>query len=439
MKATVIINKYDNIKTDTGDDIYQWMKDLFPINRSIATPGNRQTLNYIKNLIPELTLHQIPSGTDIFDWQIPQEWDVTKAYIDDEDGNRILDFADNNLHILGFSAPMDEWLTKDQLDKILYSLPERPDAIPYITSYYKRRSGFCMADNQRKSLKDCKYHAVIKSKHYDGFLDYGELILPGNSSEEIFITSYICHPSLANNELSGPVILTALARWIAQIPNRHYTYRFLLAPETIGSIAYLSQHLQHLKQYVKAGFILTCIGDDAPPSYVESRLGDCYADKIIDHILKFHDKNYSKFEYLATGGSDDRQYGSPGVDLPMVVVSRSFVDYAAYHTSDDNLTAISVNALSDSLSIMQKTIILLENDKIYQRTGLCEPQLGKRGLYPTISTLDSTSIVNIQQNLLAYSDGNHSLLDIGIRKNISALKFINLVEPLLKYDLIKQI
>ncbi len=240
MKANIILNKYDNIKIDTGDDIYQWMKDLFTINRSITALGNRKTLNYIKNLIPELTLHQIPSSTDIFDWQIPQEWDVTEAYIDDEDGNRILDFANNNLHILGFSAPMDEWLTKDQLDKILYSLPERPDAIPYITSYYKRRSGFCMADNQRKSLKNCKYHAVIKSKHYDGFLDYGELILPGNSSEEIFITSYICHPSLANNELSGPVVLTALARWIAKIPNPHYTYRFLLAPETIGSIAYLS-------------------------------------------------------------------------------------------------------------------------------------------------------------------------------------------------------
>jgi len=326
------MNKIDS------DLLFQWAIDLFPLNRSLSGKGVRSTLNYFKNITPELEIKEIASGSKVFDWNVPDEWDVTEAYIEDMRGNRIVDFSVNNLHLVGYSVPIDEILTKGELEKNIHFLRDQPDVIPYVTSYYKESWGFCLPYNMWKQMPDESYHVVIRSKHFQGSLTYGEVFLQGESSQEILLSSYVCHPSMFSNELSGPIVLIALFEFLKTLPSRHYSYRGLLLPETIGSIAYLSQNIEAMKRDIIAGWVLTCLADEGKFSYIPSRLGHSYADKM---TLFFAQKNGITLEHYSwlDRGSDERQYGAPGMDLPICSVTRTkYGEYPEYHTSADDLT-----------------------------------------------------------------------------------------------------
>ncbi|MGC9384580.1 MAG: DUF4910 domain-containing protein [Kosmotogaceae bacterium] len=424
-----------------GQKMYQWATDLFPICRSITGNGLRQTLSYIQDLLPNLKIHEIQSGTEAFDWTVPDEWNIKDAFICNERGQKIIDFSRNNLHVLGYSEPVDRWITFEELDRHLYSLPEQPTAIPYITSYYKRRWGFCVSENQRHQLRQnplAKYYVKIDSSLQPGSLTYGELIIPGETNHEVLLSTYVCHPSMANNELSGPVVTTALAKYLSKLPLNRYTYRILFIPETIGSIVYLSQHWRTMKQYVIAGFVVTCVGDRRSYSYVSSRLGNTLADRVALNILNHQVSDCKKYSFLDRG-SDERQYCSPGIDLPVCSICRSkYGEYPEYHTSLDNLSFISPEGLQESYEILKECILTLENNFMYKTKVFCEPQLGKRGLYPTLSTKESGKQVRNMMNLIAYADGEHDLIEIADIIGIPATDLIPLAQILLENDVLEK-
>jgi len=392
--------------------MHNWAKDLFPICRSITGHGARETLKYIANLLPGLEIKEVPSGYKAFDWVVPNEWNIKNAYIEDEQGNRIVDFQDNNLHLVGYSEPIDMWISFNELDNHLYSIEDQPTAIPYVTSYYSRHWGFCLTHNQRQSLKPGQYHIVIDSEFKKGVLNYAELVIKGQTNKEVLLSTYICHPSMANNELSGPVVTTALAQWLLGQKKLKYTYRIIFIPETIGSIVYLSKNLEHLKKNVISGFNITCIGDDREYSFLPSRNGNTISDKIAQHVLKNIDPKYKSYSWLDRG-SDERQYCSPGIDLPIASIMRSkYGEYPEYHTSLDNLDLVTESGLLGGFKALQKSIEILERDCILKNTILCEPQLGKRGMYPLLSTKNPSFQVRKMMNLISFCDGNHSLLEI---------------------------
>ena len=346
-----------------GLEMHKWARDLFPVCRSITGNGTRKTLRYVKNLLPNLTIHEVPSGTKAFDWTVPDEWNIRDAYIEDEDGNIIIDFKQHNLHVLNYSEPVNVWLSLEELDKHLHSLPDQPNAIPYVASYYNRLWGFCLTHEQRLKLKPGKYHAVVDSSLEPGSLSYGELILPGEEEKEVLISTYICHPSLANNELSGPVVTTALARWLMSIKSHRYTYRIVFVPETIGSIVYLSRNLDSMKKNTVAGFVITCVGDDRAYSFLQSPWGDTLADRVVKHALKYHSPNYKEYFFWEYGGSDEQQYCSPNVRLPVVSVMRSRPGtFPEYHTSLDDLSFITPSGLEGGYEVIKKYMMVLENN-----------------------------------------------------------------------------
>lgn len=391
---------------------YQLLERLFPINRSITGQGVEQSLEIIKTLLPALRILKIPSGTQCFDWVVPEEWYARNAFLEDDSGERILDFKENNLHLVGYSTPIDTILPLEELQEHLYSLEELPDAIPYVTSYYKKRWGFCLSDRQRKALKPGNYHAVIDSSFKKGSLTYGELIIPGDKEQEVLLSTYICHPSLANDNLSGPVVLTFLAEWLSSLPSRKYTYRIVYTPETIGAISYLHKNLEQLKKRVIAGFIFTCLGDERTWSYLPSRNGNTLSDRVAKYVLNKFVPTYTTYSFLDRG-SDERQYCSPGVDLPIASIMRSkYGTYPEYHTSLDNLGFVTDEGLNQSLELYKNVIGIIEKNATYKTTCLCEPQLGKRGLYPTISTKKTMGTTKDLMNLIAYADGSRDLLSI---------------------------
>lgn len=414
---------------DAGRQMYNLAERLFPIGRSLTGQGVRESLSIIKEQIPELEICQVPSGSQVFDWTVPYEWAISEGYIEDEQGNRIIDYADNNLHVMGYSISVDQWVTLEELLQYVKVEESQPDVIPYVTSYYSPKFAFCMSKNQRDSLKDGKYHMVINSRHFDGVLNYGEILLPGASDKEVLLSTYICHPSMANNEVSGPVLTCFLAKWLKSL-DRRLSYRIVFVPETIGSIAYLSKNLDVMKERTIAGFVLTCVGDDRAYSYLETRKANTLTDRVMRNVLGYHCPEYKTYSFLERG-SDERQYNAPGVDLPVCDFCRSkYAEYPEYHTSADDMTVISPEGFQGSFEVMTRVIRALEYNRYYRVTCQCEPQLGKRGLYPTESRKGIYEEVKKLTNLIAYADGTEDLIDISTRIGVPVEELIPNVEKL---------
>ncbi|WP_404338877.1 DUF4910 domain-containing protein [Pseudoalteromonas mariniglutinosa] len=421
-----------------GNEMYRWATDLYPICRSLTGQGVRETLNYLSQELTALKIMSVPSGTHVFDWTIPKEWAIEDAYLLDPNGQKVISFETSNLHVLNYSMPIDIELPLDELNNHLYSIPDMPTAIPYVTSYYAERWGFCLSQEQRDSLQDGLYRAVIKSQLFDGELNYGEFFIPGLTDKEVLISTYICHPSMANNELSGPVVTTALAKLIEQFPDRYYSYRFVFVPETIGAITFISENLAHLKAKLVAGFVLTCIGDDRNYSYLASREENTLADRVAKHVLYHHTKNNFKSFTFLDRGSDERQYCAPGVDLPVCSIMRTkYGEFPEYHTSLDDLNLISATGLAGGLEVVHKSVQLLESNKFYKVSVYCEPQLGKRGLYPTLSKMDEDyTDARTLINLITYCDGKRDLIGIAEKIGINALALIPTVDRLVSEGLL---
>lgn len=386
-----------------------------------------------------LKIHSIASGSKVFDWEVPAEWEINDAFIITPNGEKICDFKQNNLHVLNYSEGINDEISLDELQEHLYSIEDYPDAIPYVTSYYKRRWGFCIKHKDRVKLKEGKYKVFIDAKHHEnGVLNYADLLIPStqDAKDEILISSYLCHPSMANNELSSPIVATFLAKWLLELKERKYNYRFIFAPETIGSIVYLSKHLKHLQKYTKAGFALSCIGDNNAYSLIHTPSENTLADKVALYTLK-EKNNFKEFSFLDRGGNE-RQFCAPLVNLPVVGVCRTrFGDYKEYHTSKDDLNFISEKGLQGGLKAMQEIIMNLEVNEIYQNTIFCEPNLGKRDLYHTINTSLTNSQIPTSCNFLAYCDGQNDVLDIASKINIQAYELKDLIEKLKFNGLIK--
>jgi aminopeptidase-like protein len=403
--------------------------ELFPICRSITGDGVRETLEILRRDLPRLVTHEVPSGERAFDWIVPDEWNAREAYVVCPDGSRILDFADTNLHLLGYSMPVDKRVPLDELQEHLYSEPEQPDAIPYVTSYYEKRWGFCIAHDERERLREGTYRVKIDTTLEPGHLSYGELIVPGKTPDEILISTYVCHPSMANNELSGPVVAAHLAQW-AQSVSRRLTYRFVFVPETIGSIVFISRNLEHLKEHVVAGYNLSCMGDDRTYSYVPTRNGETLSDRVALHVLGHSHPEFDRYSHLDRG-SDDAQYNSPGIDLPVAMLARSkFGTYPEYHTSKDDLDLVTPEGLYGGYDAVRLCLLCLEQNEGLRATALCEPQMGKRGLYSTLSRKGDYTARRTMMNVLAYADGRE-LLEIAEMLGEPLWELLDIVETLL--------
>ncbi len=415
------------------EQMYAWCQDLWRLPRSITGQGTAETLDYLAQLIPGLEIRAIPSGTEAFGWTVPQEWNVTDAYIETLDGKRLIDWRENNLHVVGYSEPISKIMSRDDLEPHLHTCHTDPEAIPYLTSYYKSRWGFCLSQKQKDALGHGPLAVHINSKLSDGWLRYGELIVPGETSQEILLSTYICHPSMANDNLSGIVVTTALARWLLQMPNRRYTYRILFLPETIGAICYLSQHLEEMQKNTVAGFVLSCCGDRMNWTYLSSREENTLADKVAMHALGGKSWDYIDFSQR---GSDERQWCLAG--LPVCLVMRSgFGGYPEYHTSRDDLTVISQRGLEESLELHQEMICMLESNYKYKTTLPCEPFLSQYGLYPD----DPVSVRSVPDiiKVLGECDGKTDLIDLCRNTGVSSSSAIHILSQLLDRGLIVRV
>lgn len=423
---------------EIANSMHALAKELFPICRSLTGTGVRQTLDIIRRELGELSVYEVPTGTKCFDWNVPREWNISDAYIIDPEGKKICEFSDSNLHVVGYSLPINKVLTLKELQKHLHSLPEQSDAIPYVTSYYSDYWGFCLKDSERQKLKEGEYQVYIDSELKEGSLTYGELIIPGESEEEVFLSTYVCHPSMANNELSGPVVTTYLAKWLLEQKKRRYTYRIVFIPETIGSITYLSRNLPEMKKNIVAGFNITCIGDERDYSYLPSRAGGTLSDKAALHSLNHMVGSYSTYSFLERG-SDERQYCYPGVDLPVCSIMRTkYGIYPEYHTSLDDLNLVTAKGLFGGYNVIQNAIGIIEANKTFKCKHLCEPQLGKRGLYPNISEKGSATSVKLMMNILTYLDGTIDLLDLADKLSVDFWEVKRISDKLFGADLLEE-
>ncbi|MEP3635856.1 MAG: DUF4910 domain-containing protein [Paracoccaceae bacterium] len=395
---------------ELGQQAHDLARRLWPLDRSLTGAGVIETLGILSEALPDLKLHGVPSGTQAFDWIVPKEWRVNTAYLVTPDGSKICDFAANNLHLIGYSQPMQATMPLEQLQANLHSLPDQPDAIPYVTSYYGENWGFCLTQNQRDALPKGDYQVVIDTEHFDGELTYADLVIPGDTPDEILFSTYICHPSMANNELSGPVLAHALAQIVLAQKSRKYTYRFVFIPETIGALTYLSRNLEQLRTHVKAGFVLTCVGDERARSYMPSRFGSTLADRAA--LTALGDTPFDRYSFLQRG-SDERQYCAPGIDLPVCSVMNSkYGTFPEYHTSLDDLEFVTAKGLSASIKTHRQILRILERNVTPKTRILGEPQLGRRGLYSNLSKVGSAVGSMDMRNLIAYADGTQDLISL---------------------------
>jgi aminopeptidase-like protein len=402
---------------DAGQALYQLIVDLFPICRSITGDGFRRSLHRLQEVIP-LKLHEIPSGMHVFDWIVPKEWNIRDAYIKNARGERIVDFQQSNLHILGYSIPVNRQVTLEELKQHLYSVPEHDDWIPYRTSYYKENWGFCIAHQLLQSLRDEKYQVFIDSSLEDGHLTFGEYYLKGDSEDEFLISCHCCHPSLCNDNLSGMALSAYLARYLSGEKLR-YSYRFLFIPGTIGSIAWLSIN-ENRSSRIKHGLVVACVGDPGKMHYKRSRRGDADIDLAVEHVLKHSGQDYELLDF-SPYGYDERQYCSPGFNLPVGSLTRTpHGRFAEYHSSADNLDFIRPDSLADSFLKYVQVINVIENNQRFLNTQpKCEPQLGRRGLYSVFGGRKDTNLFEMALLwVLNLSDGNCSLLDIADRAGL---------------------
>ncbi|WP_462150933.1 DUF4910 domain-containing protein [Pseudoalteromonas xiamenensis] len=419
--------------------------ELFPILRSITGPGLRQSYGVLQRYMP-LEITSIPSGTKIFDWTAPQEWHCTKATLKDDQGNVVADMDRLNIEVVNYSEPVDKTLDLDELQSHLYSLPEQPTAIPYVTSYYQRRWGFCIKDDERQKLKSGLYHAKIESQFVDGHLDIAHCTLPGKSEKEVLLSSYLCHPSMANNELSGPLVLLGLYHRISQWKNRRYTYRFILNPETIGSLGVLHLYGEQFKEKLVAGLVINCMGGHGENlTFKHSRNDNGMLDKLLYHLNK-HQFSHNNILFSPLSGSDERQYNSPGFQLPVGCVSRSFhIGYSQYHTSLDNKEYMGIQPLLDSIDKLEKIFLAFEQVATFENTlPFGEPNLGSRGLYPTLSFFSAERTKQLDElnhikMLLNYSDGEHDTINVAERYGCCVTDLASAIEKLEAHSLLKMV
>jgi aminopeptidase-like protein len=403
-------------QTQIGAELHRFASELFPICRSITGNGIRQTLSLIGGKIP-LAISEVPTGTPVFDWTVPKEWNIRDAYIQGPDKKRVIDFQKSNLHVLNYSAPIRVTMSLQDLKPHLFTIPQNPDWIPYRTSYYKENWGFCLTHNQLLALKDQDYEVCIDSSLENGSLTYGECFIPGESSDEVLISCHACHPSLANDNLSGLAVATFLARLLSGKVLR-YSYRFLFIPGTIGAITWLSRNRPAAGR-IRHGLVLTSIGDRAPFHYKKSRRGNAEVDRAAEHVLK-HASAEARILPFVPVGYDERQYCSPGFDLPVGCLMRSvWGTFPEYHTSADNLNFLAPESLGESFQVCASIFDLLENNRSYKNLApFCEPQLGRRGLYHSTGGTSPETEINARLWVLNMSDGNHSLLDIAERSGL---------------------
>lgn len=413
------------------------MQQLYPICRSITGDGLRQSLQILQELVP-LTLHEVPSGTQVYDWTVPKEWNVRDAYVKNADGEKVIDFQQHNLHLVNYSIPVQQKMPLAELKKHLHSLPEYPEWIPYRTSYYAETWGFCLSHNELQALEEGEYEVYIDSTLADGHLTYGELVLPGELAEEVLISTHCCHPSLCNDNLAGMALATFLARHLAEQPRR-YTYRFLFLPGTIGAITWLARHEAQAAR-IQHGLVVACVGDPGQMTYKRSRQGSSTIDRAVTHVLAHKGQPHAVIDF-SPYGYDERQYCSPGFNLAVGSLTRTpYGRFPQYHTSADNFDLVKPEYLADSLATYLAVIDVLEQNRVViNQKPNCEPQLGKRGLYGSLgggkSTQDSVMAMLWVLNL---ADGQHTLLEMAERANIEFELIRQAAEALLATDLLAE-
>ena len=427
----------------TSNKYYNFARDkLFKLPRSLTGKGTKDTLIHIKRMFPKLKIHKVRSRTKVYDWKIPDEWNIKKAYVIDKYEKKIIDFSDHNLHLVSYSKPIKSTITKKEFLKKVYSLPSRPSSIPYVTSYYKKDWGFCVPDNLKKKIKknyktNDKFKILIDSSfNKKGNLNYGEYYIPGKSKKEILISTYICHPSMANNELSGPIVSMSLINYFSK-KKLNKSLRFIFIPETIGSLTFIKKNFKKIKKNFLAGFNLTCLGDERMYSCMLSKYQNSVSDEAILAAYKKRKINFKIFSFLDRA-SDERQYNSPGIDLPFTSVFRSkYHEYPEYHTSDDDFTIVTKKGINGSFKLVKTAIEIIQKNIYPISKFLGEPMLSKRGLYSFMSKKDSWKSARGLLDILQFSDGRNSIEKISKYTNIKRLKLNKNIKVLKKFNLIE--
>jgi aminopeptidase-like protein len=402
----------------SGAAMHELITELYPICRSITGDGVRQTLAILRRYIP-LEIHEVPSGTAVFDWTVPKEWNIRDAYVKDRQGNRVIDFRQSNLHVVSYSRPVHQRMPLSELRKHLHSLPEHPDWIPYRTTYYSDNWGFCVSHRQLETFRDGEYEVCIDSTLTDGHLTYGEFVVSGTCAEEVLISCHVCHPSLCNDNLSGIAVATSLAAGLVHGPKPRYSYRFLFIPGTIGSITWLALNEKTVSR-IRHGLVVTCVGDGGRFTYKKSRRGDSEIDRVVVHVLKHLSTTWTVQDFFPYG-YDERQYCSPGFDLPVGCLMRSpHGSFPEYHTSADNLDLVRPQHLYESLNCYRQVVTALEQNRtLVNQSPKCEPQLGKRGLYAAIGGDSQAARKQLAMLwVLNLADGSRTLLEIAERADI---------------------